>query len=51
MWGDETTGAYFKGKELGKIVRGFKIRDEMGKAVSFTRVCVRDVTFKRDRKF
>ena len=33
--GDETMGAYFKGKELGEVARGFKIRDKRGIAVSF----------------
>ena len=46
--GDETTGAYFKGKELGEIARGFKVRDKRGIAVSFMGAYIRDVRFKKD---
>ena len=45
--GDETTGAYFNGKEFGEIARGFKI----GIGFSLTGVCARDIGFKMDSKF
>ena len=49
--GDETTGDYFEGKELGKVARGFKVRNKRGLTVSVTGACVRDVRFDSDSKF
>ena len=48
---DETTGTYFKGKELEKVARGFKVRNKRGITVSVTGAYVRHVRFKMDSWF